>query len=311
MLRMKKVLKGIIRGLDHIVNFIALSLILAAMFLSGYMLWDSHQVYQTADAKNYEAYIPTEKSTKSFEELQKINPDVIGWIRVNDTNINYPLVQTDNDDTYMNTDAEGNYSLSGAIFLHCANKPDFSDFDNIIYGHHMEKHMMFGDIGEFTKEQYFNEHPYGNLFFDGKDHGIEFYALMQVDAYNETIFNVCLDTPEAKQEYLQEIENNVLYKMRYEDECNLNLDKRATDKYKDILSIIQKECDKFVFIVNSEKAKDELDRRRIEENIKQSPMFKDLAPFFIISKLCRKYSTEIKRKRGRKGYVLTDNWYYF
>ena len=51
MLRMKKVLKGIIRGLDHIVNFIALSLILAAMFLSSYMLWDSHQVYQTADAK--------------------------------------------------------------------------------------------------------------------------------------------------------------------------------------------------------------------------------------------------------------------
>ena len=137
---------------------------------------------------------------------------MIGWIRVNDTNINYPLVQTDNDDTYMNTDAEGNYSLSGAIFLHCANKPDFSDFDNIIYGHHMEKHMMFGDIGEFTKEQYFNEHPYGNLFFDGKDHGIEFYALLQVDAYNETIFNVCQETPEAKQEYLQEIENNVLYK---------------------------------------------------------------------------------------------------
>ena len=68
MLRMKKVLKGIIRGLDHIVNFTALSLILAAMFLSGYMLWDSHQVYQTADAKNYEAYIPTEKNTKSFEE---------------------------------------------------------------------------------------------------------------------------------------------------------------------------------------------------------------------------------------------------
>ena len=50
--------------------------------------------------KNYEAYIPTEKSTKSFEELQKINPDVIGWIRVNDTNINYPLDADDNDDTY-------------------------------------------------------------------------------------------------------------------------------------------------------------------------------------------------------------------
>lgn len=165
-----------------------------------------------ADAKNYEAYIPTEKHTKSFEELQKINPDVIGWIRVNDTNINYPLLQTDDDDTYMNTDAEGKYSLSGAIFLHCGNKPDFSNFNNIIYGHHMEKEKMFGDIGNFTDETYFDEHPYGNLFFDGKDHGIEFYALMQVDAYNETIFNVCPDTSEAKQAYLMEIINNALYK---------------------------------------------------------------------------------------------------
>ena len=60
---------------------------------------------QGADEKEQFAIL-----TKSFEELQKINPDVIGWIRVNDTNINYPLVQTDNDDTYMNTDAEGNYS---------------------------------------------------------------------------------------------------------------------------------------------------------------------------------------------------------
>ena len=129
---MKRLAKSIVSGIDHVVNFIALMLILLLMFLSCYMLWDSNQVYQAADAKNYETYIPTEKHTKSFEELQKINPDVIGWIRVNDTNINYPLLQTDDDDTYMNTDAEGKYSLSGAIFLHCGNKPDFSDFNNIM-----------------------------------------------------------------------------------------------------------------------------------------------------------------------------------
>lgn len=209
---MKKIAKFIVKGIDHMVNLIALLLVLMTMFLSCYMLWDSNQVYQAADAKNYETYIPTEKHTKSFEELQKINPDVIGWIRVNDTNINYPLLQTDDDDTYMNTDAEGKYSLSGAIFLHCGNKPDFSDFNNIIYGHHMEKEKMFGDIGNFMDETYFDEHPYGNLFFDGKDHGIEFYALMQVDAYNETIFNVCPDTSEAKQAYLLEIIDNALYK---------------------------------------------------------------------------------------------------
>lgn len=213
---MKKTAKFIVRMIDHMVNLTALLLILIVMFLSCYMLWDSNQVYQAADAKNYEAYIPTEKHTKSFEELQKINPDIIGWIRVNDTNINYPLLQAEDDDTYMNTDAEGKYSLSGSIFLHCANKPDFSDFNNMIYGHHMEKHKMFGDVGMFTDKTYFEKHPYGNLFFDGKDHGVEFYALIQVDAYNERIFSICPDDPKAKQAYLQEILDNALYKRNFE-----------------------------------------------------------------------------------------------
>lgn len=209
---MKKTAKFIVRMIDHMVNLTALLLILIAC----YMLWDSNQVYQAADAKNYEAYIPTEKHTKSFEELQKINPDIIGWIRVNDTNINYPLLQAEDDDTYMNTDAEGKYSLSGSIFLHCANKPDFSDFNNMIYGHHMEKHKMFGDVGMFTDKTYFEKHPYGNLFFDGKDHGVEFYALIQADAYNERIFSICPDDPKAKQAYLQEILDNALYKRNFE-----------------------------------------------------------------------------------------------
>lgn len=213
---MKKTAKFIVRMIDHMVNLTALLLILIVMFLSCYMLWDSNQVYQAADAKNYEAYIPTEKHTKSFEELQKINPDIIGWIRVNDTNINYLLLQAEDDDTYMNTDAEGKYSLSGSIFLHCANKPDFSDFNNMIYGHHMEKHKMFGDVGMFTDKTYFEKHPYGNLFFDGKDHGVEFYALIQADAYNERIFSICPDDPKAKQAYLQEILDNALYKRNFE-----------------------------------------------------------------------------------------------
>ena len=208
---MKKAAKFLVKIVDHVVNFIALLLILMVMFLSCYMLWDSNQVYQAADAKNYEAYIPTEKHTKSFEELQKINPDTIGWIRINETNVNYPLLQAEDDDTYMNTDAEGKYSLSGSIFLHCANKPDFSDFNNMIYGHHMEKHMMFGDIGEFTNQNFFNKHHYGNLYYDGINHGIEFIAIMQLDAYNERAFNVCI-SEEAKQEYIKLIDSNSLYK---------------------------------------------------------------------------------------------------
>ena len=185
---MKKIAKFIVKGIDHMVDLIALLLVLMTMFLSCYMLWDSNQVYQVADAKNYETYIPTEKHTKSFEELQRINPDVIGWIRVNDTNINYPLLQTDDDDTYMNTDAEGKYSLSGAIFLHCGNKPDFSDFNNIIYGHHMEHGMMFGAIDEYLNEDYFNSHRTGSLVVGKKTYKIRIFAVLECEATEESIF---------------------------------------------------------------------------------------------------------------------------
>ena len=76
--------------------------------------------------------------------------------------------------------------------------------------------MMFGDVGLFADKEYFDEHPYGNLFFDGKDHGIEFYALIQADAYNERLFSVSSEEPEAKQAYLQEISDNALYKRNFE-----------------------------------------------------------------------------------------------
>ena len=175
------------------------------------MLWDSNQIYEKADAKVYEPYMPTRNHSKSFKELQQINSDVIGWLKVNNTHINYPLVQYENDDKYMNTDAEGNYSLSGSIFLHAENNPHFTDFNNIIYGHHMEKHMMFGDIGEFTNQNFFNKHHYGNLYYDGINHGIEFIAIMQLDAYNERAFNVGI-SEEAKQEYIKLIDSNSLYK---------------------------------------------------------------------------------------------------
>lgn len=202
----KKILRLVIKILDHIVNFTALLFILAAMGLSGYSLWDTMQVYQSAEMTEYEVYLPTEEDTRSFKELQKINPEVIGWIRVNDTNINYPLLQGKDNDKYVNHDVEGKYLLSGAIFLDCSNLPDFTDFNSIIYGHHMAERKMFGDIALFTNQKYFDEHRYGNLFFDGKDHGIEFFACLTVNAYDE-VFMIYGKEREAneKQSYLNRV----------------------------------------------------------------------------------------------------------
>lgn len=204
MSHLTRVTKRIIKLLDATISFIALVLIVSVMLLSGYSLWDTNQVYRAAENTVYEAYIPTEEDMRSFEELRALNPEVMGWIRVNDTSINYPMVQTQDNSKYVNTDAEGNYSLSGAIFLNCLNAPDFTDFNSVVYGHHMAKNKMFGDIGLFTEKDFFDSHPYGNLFFDGKDHGIEFFAFLTIDAYDELFF-VCAEDEDSRQTYLNRV----------------------------------------------------------------------------------------------------------
>ena len=189
---------------DIVLEFI----LIIALTFGVYSLWDSQQVYEAADSANYIAYRPEANDTLSFEELCQINPEVIGWLTVNDTAIDYPITQTDNNEKYVNTNAEGEYTLSGSIFLDYRNSSDFDDFNSILYGHHMEKKMMFGALSDFADEEYFNSHQYGNLFFNGVDHGVEFFALILTDAYNNNMFSPAIRQKEYQQEFIDYIFSN-------------------------------------------------------------------------------------------------------
>ena len=104
--------------------------------------------------KKEEPYV----SPISFDKLREINPDIVGWIRIADTSIDYPIVHTDNNDTYLDTDFDGKKNPSGAIFLDCDSEPDFSGKHNIIYGHHMKNGSMFKDIIKYKDESFYRAH---------------------------------------------------------------------------------------------------------------------------------------------------------
>ena len=192
----------IVRAIDRATD-IAIELILCVALLFGvYSLWDSRQVYRAADASNYTAYRPTSDDPLSFEELRRINPEVFAWLTVNDTPIDYPVAQSDNNEKYINYNAEGQYSLSGSLFLDYRNSPDFDDFNSIIYGHHMEKKLMFGSLSDFADKDYFYSHPYGNLYFNGEDHGLEFFAIVLTDAYDSDSFSPGVEGDGAREKYL-------------------------------------------------------------------------------------------------------------
>lgn len=202
--------KGI-RLLDSIINLMVLLLFLTAVAFGGYALWDSRQLYQEAEAERYEQYKPAARDNRTFAQLTQINPDVFGWLTVYGTQIDYPLVQGEDNMTYVNTSVTGESLLSGSIFLDYRNRQDFSDFNSIIHGHHMERSVMFGDIGQFAEETYFTDHQYGSLYTGGQDYGIEFFAFLHVDAYDHTVYAPAIEGEANRQDYLDQLLGRAMY----------------------------------------------------------------------------------------------------
>ena len=204
--------RSVIKIINGIVNYTVLVIIVLLIGFAGYALWDSKQIYQAADKSLYTVYKPTAADEgKSFKELQAINTEVFAWLTVYGTNIDYPVTQGPDNMKYVDTDAEGRYSLSGAIFLDYENSRDFSDFNSILYGHHMAKKAMFGEIGEFANRNIFDSRKYGNLYFDDKDHDIEFFAFVHCDAYDREVFTSNVAGEEDRQAYLDGLLEKAIY----------------------------------------------------------------------------------------------------
>ena len=198
--------KTAIRLINGTVDMAVLTAILLLIVIGCYAMWDSNQVTQAASPARYEIYRPTaENGGLSFMELQAINPEVFAWLTVYGTNIDYPVVQGTDNMKYVNTNAEGRYSLSGAIFLDSAACQSFTDFSSIIYGHHMEKQTMFGEIGSFADRGYFEARQYGELYYDGREYGIEFFKFLHTDAYDGTVFKSKITERQDRERYLDRI----------------------------------------------------------------------------------------------------------
>ena len=103
-----------------------------------------------------------------FDELQAVNPDICAWLLIDDTNIDFPVLQSQTDDAYyLNHNSDGNYAADGSIFSeHEFNSNDFTDPVTILYGHHQWNGAMFGKL-----QQYFSDES-----FWAEDHTLKIYT---------------------------------------------------------------------------------------------------------------------------------------
>lgn len=111
-----------------------------------------------------------------FESLRSINEDVVAWIYIEDTNINYPVVQAADNSRYLTVMVDGRTNAAGSIFMDYRNEPDFSDTHTVIYGHHMRNGSMFTDISKYKDPEYCAAHPTGMIMTPDGNFQFEVFA---------------------------------------------------------------------------------------------------------------------------------------
>ncbi len=183
---------GMARWGDRILTALLSILLLVILAYASFALWDTWRIYDSAgideDLLRYKPQLNLVEEGDGFAELLQINPEVCAWLTVEDTHIDYPVVQGEDNAKYVNTDVYGEFSLSGSIFLDYRNAGDFTDSYSLLYGHHMEGGVMFGELAQFLKQDYFDEHPTGTLLLPNRACRIEIFACLQTDAYDTQVF---------------------------------------------------------------------------------------------------------------------------
>ena len=101
-----------------------------------------------------------ELAATDLAALQSVNPDVVGWIRIPDCQINYPILQGEDNEYYLEHTWDKISNYSGSIFLECMNAPDFTDFNTILYGHNMRDGSMFATLHLYSFPDYFAARPH-------------------------------------------------------------------------------------------------------------------------------------------------------
>ena len=106
----------------------------------------------------------TEIDDFDYQSLLYENSDCIGWLKIEGTDISYPVVQGEDNEFYLHHDFQKRYAICGTLMLDCRNDIEAGQEHLIIYGHQMKDGSMFKQLNGYKKEEYYREHKEITLF---------------------------------------------------------------------------------------------------------------------------------------------------
>lgn len=149
--------------------------------------------------------------TIDLAELKQINQDAIGWIQIPDTSISYPILQAEDNDTYIRNTITGEDNKAGSIFVDCNIQHPFEDTNTIVYGHNLLNGKMFSDLMKYEKQSWYELHP---LIYITTEKGIQtwkVYSCFRTSAYSD-VYTIGMESgTENYSDYLMKSVEQAIY----------------------------------------------------------------------------------------------------
>ena len=203
------------KRLKIILNKCIYLLLIDTFIIAGILLFlclmEEYEVQQM-DQHLHEEKEELEKTDFDFSPLMKQNPDMAGWLEIEGTNIDYPIVQGNDNEYYLTHDFYREDSKAGAIFMDYRNSKDLSDPNTILYGHNMKDGTMFQNLNKYNNLDFIKEHRYINLYSGTTKYIWEIFCTYSVN----TDFNYLITEFSSMAEY-QAYLKSVLDKSQYHE----------------------------------------------------------------------------------------------
>ncbi len=160
----------------------------------------------------YWKYLNTPLSSVDFTQLLKQNKDTVGWLIVNNTNINYPVVQTTNNDYYLNHAFDRSKNYAGWVFADFRNDFDTLSKNTVIYAHGRKDGVMFGSLNNSLKKNWYTKLENQLIQFSTLNYNTlwQIFSVYKIEAESYYI-TTDFSTDEAFSEFITKMENRSIY----------------------------------------------------------------------------------------------------
>ena len=169
-------------------------LLISLVLISSYLIFKEKKQNEKQENTFEDLIEIVEENIENQEErkidinkLYEENKDIVGWLKIDNTTINYPIMQNINDPNYyLHRDFYKNYSSYGTPYM--AKQCNLNSDNIVIYGHHMKNNKMFGELEKYKSKDFYNNHKIITFTTLEKEYSYEIFAVFKTTVYTKNTF---------------------------------------------------------------------------------------------------------------------------